>query len=1009
MEDFNSSLVLENLPHAFAYHKMMFNSHDQPIDYVFLYVNDAFEVMTGLSKDDILYKKVSEVLPNLDSDAFDWVKMYGKVVVEKQTLQFRQYSTPLNKWYDVVAYANDDDCFTTIFHEVTQDVSKNEALQKIVSFLHHGLKSDSVNIDFQRIVDTMLAIAQVEFCAINIVNKDKQDNTLMAYASKKQPHAQRKEELDNNLLNSVWPNDVFKQPSLNEFGYAFFDSFSVISALFYDKDKIQQLQQNFNIHKICVLVLTYQSKNIGFLTLALHEHQYVQHLEHVLLFVDLLKEYIPRMQIEATLKETRNELEKFFNLNLDMFAITDQKGYFKKLNPAWEQTLGYSLEELLSQPYENFLHKDDLNKTTDVVTSLKDQHQVRGFVNRFVDKQGNIHHIEWRTQPQGHLWYSAARDITHSIQQENKLAFEHQQMLSIFDEMNALIYVVDIKTYEILFINQYGKKIYGDVVTKPCYQTLGRSNNGPCSFCKIAELEKDNDKKIEWNRFRQDINRHFMCNDSMIQWPDGNQVKLHVAYDISDNITMQNQLKQEKQRYMTTLMSVSDGVIACDTDGIITIINPVALTLLKTTESEVLYKEFHQVVILVDEADRFRISSPLKQVLESKTAYSTPLATQLLNKDGQFIDVDVDASPIFNNEQTLSGIVVVISDITEKRKQLKEVEYLSFHDQLTGLYNRRYMEDALYRLNVARNLPLSIMAIDLNGLKLTNDAFGHQAGDKLLQKVAQILKQSCRSDDIIARSGGDEFVIILPKTSAQEVIGIKDRMLMLASDATMDSVVLSLAIGLATKEKKQQSISEVMRLADNNMYKDKLKRGKIMRSKTIEVLLTNINMKYDNEQIHTERVAQYCEAIAKAMNLKQRDIEDVKVLGILHDIGKIIIPPDILNKKEPLTQEEWTQIKQHPITGYNILKNVEEYASIAEAVLYHHERIDGTGYPSRLKGKKIPLFSRIIAVADAYEAMTAKRAYHTPKSKEEAIAELRSCANTQFDAEIVEIFITHVL
>ncbi len=168
-------------------------------------------------------------------------------------------------------------------------------------------------------------------------------------------------------------------------------------------------------------------------------------------------------------------------------------------------------------------------------------------------------------------------------------------------------------------------------------------------------------------------------------------------------------------------------------------------------------------------------------------------------------------------------------------------------------------------------------------------------------------------------------------------------------------------------------------------------------------------MKYDNEQIHTERVAQYCEAIAKAMNLKQRDIEDVKVLGILHDIGKIIIPPDILNKKEPLTQEEWTQIKQHPITGYNILKNVEEYASIAEAVLYHHERIDGTGYPSRLKGKKIPLFSRIIAVADAYEAMTAKRAYHTPKTKEEAIAELRSCANTQFDAEIVEIFITHVL
>lgn len=855
----------------------------------------------------------------------------------------------------------------------------------------------------------MLAIAHVDFCAINIVNENQQDNTLMAYATSKQPEIQHKEELDSNLLESVWPNDVFNQPSLHDFGYAFFDSFSVISSLFHDKDKIQQLQQNFNIHKICVLVLTYQSRNIGFLTLALHKHQRVHHLEHVLLFADVLKEYIFRKQVEAKLKETQDELEKFFNLNLDMFSITDEKGYFKKLNPAWEQTLGYSLEELLSQPYEYFLHKDDLSKTTDVVTSLKDQHQVRGFVNRFVDKQGEVHHIEWRTQPQGNLWYSAARDITLQIQQENKLAFEHQQMLSIFDEMNALIYVVDITTYEILFINEYGKQIYGDVINQSCYKTIGKSNNGPCSICKIAELEKDNNKKIVWDRFRQDINRHFMCNDSMIQWPDGNQVKLHVAYDISENINIQNQLEQEKQRYLTTLMSVSDGVIACDIDGKITIINPVALSLLKVSEHEVLFNGFDQVVILVDEADKIRISSPLKHVLESKTAYSAPLATQLLTKNGQFIDVEVDASPIFNSEQILSGIVVVISDITEKRKQLKEVEYLSFHDQLTGLYNRRYMEDALYRLNVARNLPLSIMTIDLNGLKLTNDAFGHQAGDKLLQKVAQIVKQSCRSDDIIARSGGDEFVIILPKTSAQEMVGIKDRMLMLASDATMDSVVLSLAIGMATKEKEHESISEVMRLADNNMYKDKLKRGKIMRSKTIEVLLTNINMKYDNEQIHTERVAQYCEAIAKAMNLKQRDIEDVKVLGILHDIGKIIIPPDILNKKEPLTEDEWTQIKQHPITGYNILKNVEEYASIAEAVLYHHERIDGTGYPSRLKGKKIPLFSRIIAVADAYEAMIAKRAYHTPKTKEEAIAELRLCANTQFDAEIVEIFITQVL
>ena len=193
------------------------------------------------------------------------------------------------------------------------------------------------------------------------------------------------------------------------------------------------------------------------------------------------------------------------------------------------------------------------------------------------------------------------------------------------------------------------------------------------------------------------------------------------------------------------------------------------------------------------------------------------------------------------------------------------------------------------------------------------------------------------------------------------------------------------------------------------MYKNKLKYGKLMRSQTIELLLKNIKLKYDNEQIHIERVSQYCVNIAKEMSFTKSEIEKINTAAGLHDIGKITISPEILNKPGRLTRDEYEIIKKHPETGYQILKSVDEYASLAIDVLYHHERIDGKGYPEGLKGEEIPLVARIIAVADAYEAMTAKRPYHIPKTKEEAMDELVRCSGTQFDPEIVSVFLNKVM
>jgi len=193
------------------------------------------------------------------------------------------------------------------------------------------------------------------------------------------------------------------------------------------------------------------------------------------------------------------------------------------------------------------------------------------------------------------------------------------------------------------------------------------------------------------------------------------------------------------------------------------------------------------------------------------------------------------------------------------------------------------------------------------------------------------------------------------------------------------------------------------------MYKDKLKNGRIMKNKTIETVLKKVNRRYDNEKKHSDLVSQYCRATAKAMKLSNKEIQDAKKAGALHDIGKIIMEPKILNKKSKLTEQEWEEVKKHSSTSYQLLKSVDKYTQIAEAVLYHHERIDGNGYPEGLKEDEIPLLSRIISVADAYEAMTSERPYKTKKAKEEAVEELKKYSGSQFDKKTVDIFVNEVL
>jgi diguanylate cyclase (GGDEF)-like protein/PAS domain S-box-containing protein len=357
----------------------------------------------------------------------------------------------------------------------------------------------------------------------------------------------------------------------------------------------------------------------------------------------------------------------------------------------------------------------------------------------------------------------------------------------------------------------------------------------------------------------------------------------------------------------------------------------------------------------------------------------------------------------------ITGLWGAVQDITERKIIDSRLLYLSYHDHLTDLHNRRYFEEELLKLDTKENLPLSIIMCDVNGLKLVNDSFGHNSGDELLKNVAKTIKIACRENDVIARIGGDEFVVVLPKTSADETVEIANHIKELASKEKVVNIELSISYGHETKTVESQSIIEVIANAENHMYRHKLYERSSIKSKTIDLIMNTLFEKSNREAKHSNRVSQISQAIASKMDFNKDAINQIRIAGLIHDIGKIGVDEKILNKPERLTIDERREIERHPEIGWRILSSTNEFSELAQFVLHHHEKWDGSGYPNGIIGEAIPIEARIIGVADAYDAMTSKRSYQKGMIKEDAINELKRCSGTQFDPGIVEVFINHVL
>lgn len=361
---------------------------------------------------------------------------------------------------------------------------------------------------------------------------------------------------------------------------------------------------------------------------------------------------------------------------------------------------------------------------------------------------------------------------------------------------------------------------------------------------------------------------------------------------------------------------------------------------------------------------------------------------------------------ISSDGNTISEYQSVGRDITERRELEDRLRYMSMHDSLTGLYNRAYFDEQMKRYSDPRFIPVGIIVVDLNALKIVNDAIGHQQGDNLLLSAADVLTSCFRASDTIARIGGDEFSVLLPNTDEKTCRTIIDRVrhtIQIRREENPDTP-LSIAIGYAIRTRKSSRMEEVFSEADDMMYREKENQRDFARGLVLTSLVREIEKTDPYRGQHMIRVQNYSMALGEQLGLSQWEKGKLSLASRYHDIGMIGIEKHLTNGTGVFTPEDVEAIQRHAEIGARIAAAHPFLNDLADLILYHHERWDGTGYPSHLKADTIPLISRIIAICDSFDAMVSHASYHESIPVQNALAEIENKSGILFDPFLVTRF-----
>ncbi len=692
-------------------------------------------------------------------------------------------------------------------------------------------------------------------------------------------------------------------------------------------------------------------------------------------------------------------------------------------NPAFESKLALSSSEVIGRKMSEWLLKTEqvrekwFDKFGDLVAS-----EGRQEFEELLEFNGRSYLIAAFVPYPGYL-IVLFRNITKLKKleialQEKNAALEHTHALgqSLFLNSPLAIIIYEVKDdgassmdYIIQYVNPAALKIedwHGkDVIGRPVKELRpGIDEFGIIeAFQKVWKTGLPTHYPAKIYREGHEL-RWF--ENIIFKLPSGEIVAVYE--DITENKLAEEELFAQREKLSVTLYSIGDGVITTDGLGRVEMLNKVAEELMGWKQEEAIGKPLSSVFNIYNEKTGQPCENPVEKVLRDGKIVGLANHTILKARYGEVYFISDSAAPIKNQEDEILGVVLVFSDVTEAREREAKIEYLSYRDYLTGLYNRAFLEEAIKELDTEGKLPLTLIIGDFDGLKLINDVFGHQVGDQALIEMARIIKSCCRETDLISRWGGDEFLILLPETTEEMGQKICDRIREASHGVKVADANFTISLGCATKSNPKEKWEEIVKRAENKMYQSKLLGEKSYRSTILNSFKNALFEKSCETEEHGERLGYFCREIGEIMGLSSFEIDELEVFAMLHDIGKIAIDDTILLKPSKLTGEEWEIMQKHPEIGYRIARAVPELLHIADYILSHHERWDGKGYPRGLVGEEIPLSARILAVVDAYDAMTHDRPYRRALSEQEAREELKINSGTQFDPQIVDIFLTYL-
>ncbi|MGE5449981.1 MAG: diguanylate cyclase domain-containing protein, partial [Methanomassiliicoccales archaeon] len=485
-------------------------------------------------------------------------------------------------------------------------------------------------------------------------------------------------------------------------------------------------------------------------------------------------------------------------------------------------------------------------------------------------------------------------------------------------------------------------------------------------------------------------------------WENGRIIGgMVLADDITSDIKSSEKLRASEENLRRVTDHMLDLIAEIDLKGNLIYISPSHHKLLGYTDDQMREMRFKQ---LVHPHDLARVLARRGKVLATSQPFTSE--QRLRRAEGSYVWTETLGNPV-KIEDKLVGYILCTRDITSRKQLEQELRYLNSHDVLTTLYNRTYFEEQMERLEAEDEKPVGMMICDLDGLKLVNDTLGHAAGDLALKKTGEILRSCFRDNDIVARIGGDEFAVLMPKTDLSTLEQKAKCIYSLFDEYNQNNpqLPLSISIGTAINKSPDTTLKDVYKEADNNMYRFKLNNSRSARNAVVQTLMKALEARDFITEGHGERMQDLGVRLGQALDLPVSTINTISLLAQFHDIGKVGIPDRILFKTAALNEAEYLEMKRHSEIGHRIALASQELSSLAELILKHHEWWDGSGYPLGLAGEYIPLECRILALADAYDAMTSDRPYRMAIDREAALQEICRCAGTQFDPNLAQQFI----